>query len=340
LIAIVSIEVYLHIARPHFLGFGTKRIGDFTDFTSKGYLAEEVLEKRKGVFRILAFGDSFAVCLREPGKNYHDFLQRSLDARYGKEKVEIVNAGMEGTGPGYFFHILDRYGDSISPDAILVSFFTGNDFHEMYFTRNQIGPVSEPRDNKERILGYLRFKNFWLYQILDGRLQGVLEDRRKEQELREGFVKEIGSFSKKTFLKMERDRMWICEKDTRGTLENFWKENSGAISAIREWCDKRDIKLVIAILPGQFQVDPDLINEIFNRYNLRDVSMDLAYPNKMLADFFKEADIYYVDLLEQFQRAADDEELYLLRDTHWNEEGNRSAAGIIFPYVEKTVRIP
>ncbi len=340
LFLVVCIEVYLHIRRPPYLKLDSKIVGDFADFTSKGYLNEEVFDKKEGVFRILAFGDSFAVCLREDNKNYHDFLQDRIDALYGKGRVEIVNAGMESIGPGYYLHILERYGDLIKPEFLLVSFFVGNDFHEMHFTKNRIGRrISEPRDDKERILSYLRFKNFWIYQICRGAIMEIVEQRVKERELREGIVKQIAPFSKKAFLRIERERMWICEKGARRNLENFWKENSGVMLDIKEWCDKRNIGLVMAILPDQFQIEQNLRTEIFNKYNLRETSIDLAYPNEMLVGFFKECNIYCVDLLREFQAAGNFKELYLLRNTHWNEKGNRLAAEVIFGYLRKEIML-
>ena len=106
---------------------------------------------------------------------------------------------------------------------------------------------------------------------------------------------------------------------------------------IKDWCEERGVKLIVAILPDLFQVEADLRNEIFKRYNLKEDSIDLAFPDEMLAGFFNQHGIYFVDILEGFQRASDLEELYLLRDTHWNEEGNRLAAELIFAYLSREI---
>ena len=47
--------------------------------------------------------------------------------------MEIVNAGMEAIGPGYYWHILSKYGDLFKPDLVMVGFFVGNDFEEADF---------------------------------------------------------------------------------------------------------------------------------------------------------------------------------------------------------------
>ena len=84
------------------------------------------------LFRILGLGDSFSVYLKDKKQNYNNFLQQKFIGS-GKGEVEIVNAGMEAMGPGYYWHILNKFGDLFKPDLVLVGFFVGNDFEEAEF---------------------------------------------------------------------------------------------------------------------------------------------------------------------------------------------------------------
>ena len=121
-------------------------------------LDEGVFKKDKNVFRILGLGDSFAVYLRWINQNYHNFLQTDFDQTYGNKKIEIINAGMEATGPGYNWHSLNKYGDLLKPDLILVGFFVGNSFNKMVFDTIDLGElIWERRDPIEKYLGYFRF---------------------------------------------------------------------------------------------------------------------------------------------------------------------------------------
>ena len=108
-------------------------MGEFSDYTSRGYLTEDIFKKRPDAVRILGLGDSFSVFLNDKGKNYNNLLQKKFIAK-GQGDVEIVNAGMEAMGPGYYWHILSKYGDLFKPDLVLVGFFVGNDFEEAEFS--------------------------------------------------------------------------------------------------------------------------------------------------------------------------------------------------------------
>ena len=105
---------------------------------------------------------------------------------------------------------------------------------------------------------------------------------------------------------------------------------------MKDWCDRRKIKLVIAILPDQFQVDPELRKAIFAKYKrIKEKNIDLTQPDNLIVNFCRAQNIHCLDLLGQFQEQGKTRQLYTLRDTHWNEAGNRLAADLIFEYLEK-----
>ena len=103
----------------------------------------------------------------------------------------------------------------------------------------------------------------------------------------------------------------------------------------KEWGRKRDIDVVFAIFPDEFQVNSDLFREILKKHAIPEESLDLYFPNSLLKDFFEKHDIYCLDMLEQFKKSGRFKELYIPRDTHWNRDGNKLAADLIFDYLEK-----
>ena len=129
-------------------------MGEFSDYTSRGYLTEDIFNKKKDVVRILGLGDSFSVYLRDKKQNYNDILQQEFIAS-GRGDVEIVNAGMEAMSPGYYWHILNKLGDLIKPDLVLVGFFVGNDFEEADFAVIIGNFISEPKDLYQKIFKIL-----------------------------------------------------------------------------------------------------------------------------------------------------------------------------------------
>ena len=99
--------------------------------------------------------------------------------------------------------------------------------------------------------------------------------------------------------------------------------------------------MVIAILPEQFQVDQALREAVLTKYNhIAAKNLDLSYPNNLILDFCRTHDINCLDMLGQFQEQGKARQLYSLRDSHWNEAGNRLAADLIFGYLDKNQLLP
>ena len=339
-VAVVLIDIYLHLAQPPFLEMKLSIVGDINDFTSRGYLDEKSFQKPPGSFRILGLGDSFALYGIEKKKNYHNFLQSMLQ-KETRTPIDVVNAGMAGTGPGYYYLILKKYGDRWKPDLVLMGFFEGNDFEEMDFSIVHRGVfISEPRDPVKRWWAYLRFRGLWLYRYLVRKKTLFLDTYWKKKEKEAAPAAPEGSFSRESFLRIEKSRMWIFCKDRRRELDALWKKDSGVLLKIKEWCQKRKIPLVVGIFPDEFQVNHKLREEIFRTYHLNPDNIDLDYPNQLIRDYCRKHDIPCIDMLGPIRKHTASGTQYVLRDTHWNDAGNMLAARLFFNYLEEHHLVP
>ncbi len=340
IITILS-EAWLQLYPHRLTGIdGVDTVGKFSDYTSRGYLTADVFKKKKDVVRILGLGDSFSIYLKDKGKNYNNFLQQKYLAN-GKGAVEIINAGMEAMGPGYYWHTLQKYGDLFKPDLVLVGFFVGNDFQEAKFFVCIGNFISEPKDIIKRYFKYYQFRHWRIYRLLKNKYVHYQEVEKRNQEAKTLPPQQIGSFSQDTFLEIEKKKSWIFDKNHHNLLKQKWDECSAIILKIKDWCDRRKIKLVIAILPDQFQVDEKLREAVLTRYkNPARKNLDLSYPDDLIMNFCRTHDINCLDLLGPFQEKGKSRQLYALRDTHWNEAGNRLAADLIFQYLEENHLLP
>ena len=259
----------------------------------------------------------------------------------GKGEVEIVNAGMEAMGPGYYWHILNKFGDLFKPDLVLVGFFVGNDIEEADFSVMIGNFISEPKDLSKRYSKYDQFRYWRLYRLLKNKYIRYREAQLKKQEAKRHPSQEVGTFSQATFLEVEKKRSWIFDKNNWELLHQQWRECSEVILKMKDWCDRRKIKLVIAILPDQFQVDQALREAVLTKYkHIAEKNLDLSYPDNLIVNFCRTHDIHCLDMLGQFQEQGKTRQLYTLRDSHWNEAGNRLAADLIFEYLEKNQLLP
>jgi hypothetical protein len=334
-------EMWLQFFPHKYTGIdGVDTVGKFSDYTSRGYLTDEVFQKRDGEFRILGVGDSFSIYLGDQGKNYLNFLQQKFTDS-GQGNVRIVNAGLEATGPGYYWHILSTLGDKFKPDLLLVGFFVGNDFYEADFFITVGNFIKEPHAATKKYLGFLQFRQWRLYHLLRNKYTRAREERLRKQEVAVAGAgpapqaKAVGTFSEETFLRVEYERSSIFDKDRRRSLKRRWQECASLINKMKDWCDRRNIPLVIAVFPDQFQVDRELREAVLKKYqHIPPENLDLGYPDELIMNFCRGKSIHCLDLLGPFLAAARTETLYALRDTHWNEAGNRLAAEVIFRYLE------
>jgi hypothetical protein len=334
-------EAWLQLYPHRLTGIdGVDTVGNFSDYTSRGYLTGDVFKKKKDVVRILGLGDSYSIYLRDKGKNYNNFLQQKYLAN-SNGTVEIINAGMEAMGPGYYWHILKKYGDLFKPDLVLVGFFVGNDFQEADFFVFIGNFISEPKNLTKRYSKYDQFRHWRLYKLLKNKYVRYREAEKREQEVKTLPPQQMGTFSQETFLEVERARSWIFDKKNRKLLHKKFDECSAIILKMKDWCDRRKIKLVIAVFPDQFQVDKELREAVLARYkNPARKDLDLGYPDDLVMNFCRAHDINCLDLLKPFQEKGKSRQLYALRDTHWNEAGNRLAADLIFQYLEENHLLP
>ena len=199
-VILLCIEGYLRWFHPKILQIGVNITGDFSDFTERGYLNEKIFHKSGTSFRILGLGDSFARNLTWTKTNYHDILAQDF-VKAGEQNIEVVNAGMENTGPGYYWHILKKYGDSFKPNLVLVGFFIGNDFEDLDFRYASLGPygIIDYVNPGEKIWRFLRFSNWWLYQFVQKQILIFQANRSKYEEVKHNVVKKEATFSNKTF---------------------------------------------------------------------------------------------------------------------------------------------
>ena len=79
-------EIWLQLYPHRFTGIdGVDVVGEFSDYTSRGYLTEDIFNKKKDVVRILGLGDSFSVYLGDKKQNYNNFLQQKIIGEIHKD---------------------------------------------------------------------------------------------------------------------------------------------------------------------------------------------------------------------------------------------------------------
>ena len=296
---------------------------------SRGFNDAEFQPKKKGVFRIVALGDSFAFGVVPRENNYLKLVEKQLqDKGYN---VEVLNMGIPQTGPQDYVSVLANEGLQLNPDLVLVSFFMGNDFTTLT-TNKEDKP--EEYSYVASLLRYVFFIRPSLYQGTDFSAD-VYDDNRP-------------AFNQNAFIKVEEGESYVFilagARKTYPVFEDIRGKVMAQLGALKTLSEKNGAKIAFVVIPEQMQIDPALREEI-QKANVNDDKYsgeyDFSYPNTALAEWFRENNVPFLDLYKPFQEAHDRGlKLYKPNDIHWNIAGNKLAAEELEKYLEETINFP
>jgi|SRR5688572_69194 len=292
------------------------------------------LQRPEGSFRVLVVGDSFNWIGGRDG-NYVGRLRQKLKNHYGDRNIEVINAGYPGTHPGEQLAVLKKYGLQYNPNLVVLGFFAGNDFAEAEPNRKTIiindSIVRIDRRHERKLLGYpIVFQSRLLLFVKQRyKVYRDAQQAKKEAEA-EGKPRPKGTFAEENFLNIERARMEICNLKRQSVFQPHIEHTYQNISEMDVLLKSRGIDFMVAVYPDEFQVNQKLHDLIFEKYKLSQADFNMSAPQDLLKSFLVHKGIAHVDLLEEFKVQGRTRDLYLYRNTHWNESGNQLAADILF----------
>jgi lysophospholipase L1-like esterase len=287
-----------------------RNYGDLLHTNSHGYPSREfVVEKRPGVRRIAALGDSFAVGVVPQDKNFLTLLEAHLP------DTEVYNFGVSGAGPREYDTILLREVWPYQPDLVLLCFFVGNDVTGWWRLPN--AARLDPKAYQLYVLG----QRAWQLGIEALRRR---EEQSQNEQIRQAL--DLPQLSRQTHLEHELERLALCRPDEAERSERAWKRCINYLNRIEKQCRQRQAPLAVVLIPDEVQVNPDLLAETLAFGQLSREGVDLERPQRRLRSHWEKRDVPILDLLPTFSGVTD---TYRPRDTHWNEKGNRLAAEAI-----------
>ena len=264
-------------------------------------------EKKPGVYRIVALGDSFVYGVVPYQHNYLTLLDERLNR---VRKTEVINMGIVSTGPSDYLALLAAEGLELQPDMVLVSFFIGNDFEQ---------------DRKPRsFCSYSYACSFIRYLFVSRAYEGKIVHEPAVYDDSAPSLKDDNF----TDIEMRGSEIY---RTGNSEFEGDFEAAMKSLTGIKQLCDERKIALAVVLIPDQVQVEPTLQAHVLKlkEVNSKPEEFDFELPNRLLAARLKQQDIVVIDLLPEFGRVGREAVLYKPRDTHWNIAGNRLAAEAI-----------
>jgi len=244
-------------------------------------------------------------------------------------KIEVIKAGIPGTGPQEYLSVLKDFGMKYEPDVVLVNFFVGNDIYDIKLPsaetlknnatalpsseHSEIDGNNTPSkvENINHFKDFLR-RNVHLYSFVVDRLKTIpaLRHMLQKNNIANAI---IGSYI-----------IDILKKNYSIDYEKRWEEAFNTFNKMKEICPN----LVFVIIPTREQVDSVRLNKALKQLDYKKEDIDIYKPNKMLSDYCKVNDITCIDLLPEFKKST--QQLYFDIDPHFNQNGHKLAADIIY----------
>ena len=297
---------------------------------SLGYYDDEWTSKSPGKPRVALIGDSFVAGIVPHYFHFATVCERESGA-------ELCAVGVPGVGPYEYLYLLESDGLALDPDVVVISLFVGNDFIE---AEGRYAPTSFGRD-------WLDSENLLVRQV-PRRLRIVMAEAKKlghaagavagenatgvkvtndPAQLVKEFpwlddpTLEVAVTTEQRYLDLEINRAFLaCRLDAAPPTPVF-----AALRAIRKLCGSRP--MMVLVLPDEFQVEDELWSAIMTSMKrMGSPALDRERPQKLLAPFFEEEGIPYLDvrpLLRAAPPLADGKRhVYAMRDSHVNRRGN------------------
>jgi hypothetical protein len=323
------------------LGFRVRSYYDFDGSLTNqfGFNDQDYpFQKSPGAFRIMVVGDSFNWMGGRDG-NYVGLLRKQLKDHYGYDKVDVINVGYPGTHTGEQLAMLKKFALQYNPDLVVLGFFAGNDFLDADPYRKTIVVdntfVNIDRRHEHRFLGYPIILQSRVLLLIE---QTYLIHRQMKRAKTEADAAAVargapvpnGTFSEEAFMNVEMSRLQFGLTRPAEAFQPNIDYIFQSISEMDSLLKSRGIKFMVAIYPDEFQVNPKLLDSVFDRYRLNKGDYDPFRAQLLLKPFLESQEIPCLDFLDQFRAEGQKEDLYLLRNTHWNKAGNQLAADILF----------
>lgn len=309
----------------------------------------DVVTKKKpaGVFRILAFGDSFTFSVTKPEFGLCAALEKQLNALGLDRKVEVVNLGFPSISfPGYLERLY-FWSQALEYDAVVFNVYTGNDFNDV----REMPYV--PAAWNERLadlcrLGmaygpYTLVPHQYPFRFMDFIKAQVLFKLQSDKELRRllflpdletlGVLPDGADPRYRSLLPLSPAQM---AAERRSTMKPYFRDTLFAYKNDIAWYElllataarlRASGKPVLVMLsPPEAAVAPDIGRQAAKDLGQDPAAFDSGLPGRVTRELARQVGLPQEDILDLAPCLAgttpDGHGTYSGRDTHFSPEGN------------------
>ena len=296
--------------------------------------------KPPNTFRILLLGDSFMEAVQvDQSQTTAALLEERLRRARPDVNVEVINAGVAGWSTSLEYLYLDREGHQFQPDLVVLAFFVGNDLHDNHYKLQlkeggldgavkpfflptpdgglEMIPPPLPRSGPSPVVTALR-ACCRLYSVFETGVLNRLGDGR-------------GNVPLFAAAPMAPDIAGLYEAEPSGEWATGWTVTERLLARVQARATSIGAPLAVFAIPDSVQLDERTWRrdrDIQRDRRFRDGLLNIAAPNRHLAEIAARQRFPFLDLLPTFRDASDGdwERYYFETDQHWNRAGHALAA--------------
>jgi hypothetical protein len=309
---------------------------------------ETSLEPSPGTLRVLSLGDSFTAGFRiDQEETFSRLLELQLGERCGHAEVLVAMTEEPATGLAY----LVEHGHLFHPQLVLLGITLGNDLAQTYLALDPRGEFALHRDADGLTVSRIHPEDpVGFRHGLESLLvpPDCLETRGALQEAGWwiGFLRSRSRLLQSVAPRRRAILSWYKEyrsprlvdpmhglgfflKDPPEIVDEAYRRLFQVLEACDSFLAERGVRLVVAIFPQRFQVQPQDWQLAVSEYGLAEGCFDLEAPNARIIRFCRTRSIAVIDPTPEMavQHRATGLDLYQGRgDMHWNAQGHRAFA--------------
>ena len=272
---------------------------------------------------VLVLGDSFVQAINT---RFEQTMCRELERLLAPHGAQVVNAGVAGYSNNEELRLLQRIGDEVQPDAVVLMAYLGNDLRDNYRLMRARMLAEKAKAPPQMT------SDLWFNATRWSRLLTAIE-RNKTSPVES--LDETG-FDLDSYFDFELLTLWNRPHPAVAAAE---EETRRILGKMKAWCDERGIPLWVFTIPSKAQADRELrLIAWFERSpESAQKAMHVARSPEGVS-FDRPDDIYArlcADLgipcssLTPLFRANNAQPLFYQIDDHWTPRAQRLTAELI-----------
>ena len=304
---------------------------------------------------ILVYGDSFVSATFTPIKQTFVWqLEQKLTAG-PSPAPQVINCGVSGYGPDQESLVLEDEIDSLRPQLVIVSIYTGNDFGDLI--RDKIYKLDDQKRLKDNeytldpslvsqfaalehsspFYSIRLLKKAWQHLVQsrtpaptpssEGYLESWLRDSQSEYE--EYIIN--GNNSVRNLFGDHYDADVSLTPNSKSSQYKRLLMDR-VIEKLKQITAARSVPLMLVIIPAAIDVVDNYAPSVntrkypeYRRSELTDIVEKIA----------REYHLPYVNLFRPFRAHGASALYYVVDNDHWNVEGQQLAAGVVAEYIKQ-----